>query len=433
MMGTSAPTLPEQDIDRQAALQAYGLLSDQEGTTSPPVGGTTLIDTTLIDTTRTGAARTDAARTALDNLVDLAAKLCQVPFSVVSVITVDQQRQIAASGVEPGICSREDSMCARVFLARETTVVHDASEDPRFANNPFVTGEIASVRFYASVPLVTASGFVLGSLCVFSDAPANPEPEQSAMLELLAEQAVELVELQHRTLQLNVALEEVRRSNAKLGEFAGRVSHDLRVPLTTILGYVELSEDDPDMPPEHPAAEYLQLIGTSGRRMLVMLGDVLDYSKVGGALHPQPVSLRRAAADAARDLGIPFGAGAMLDSDDAQLHADPRQLRALLQNLLSNAPYYRNPERPLEIRISAVSNYHGTAVLIADNGKGIRPSDRQRVLEPLARRQRDGDGPGSGLGLATCRRIVQAHGGALTLTETLGGGSTVVLTFPVAL
>ena len=70
---------------------------------------------------------------------------------------------------------------------------------------------------------------------------------------------------------------------------------------------------------------------------------------------------------------------------------------------------------------------------MADNGKGIRPEDRQRVLEPLVRLHREGDGPGSGLGLATCRRIVQAHGGDLTLTETPGGGTTVVLTFPAAL
>ncbi|HKS03230.1 MAG TPA: GAF domain-containing protein, partial [Arthrobacter sp.] len=185
MKGSSARTLPERDIDRQAALQAYGLLPGQEGQASPPPGA---------------ASRAAAARTALDNLVDLAAKLCHVPFSVVNVITADQQRQIAASGVEPAICSREDSMCARVFLTRETTVVRDASQDPRFANNPFVTGEVARVRFYASVPLETASGFVLGSLCVFSDAPADPEPEQIAMLELLAQQAVELLELQHRTL-----------------------------------------------------------------------------------------------------------------------------------------------------------------------------------------------------------------------------------------
>ena len=418
MKGSSARTLPEWDIDRQAALQAYGLLPGQEGQASPPPGA---------------ASRAAAGRTALDNLVDLAAKLCHVPFSVVNVITADQQRQIAASGVEPAICSREDSMCARVFLTRETTVVRDASQDPRFANNPFVTGEIARVRFYASVPLETASGFVLGSLCVFSDAPADPEPEQIAMLELLAQQAVELLELQHRTLQLNEALDEVRRSNAKLGDFAGRVSHDLRVPLTTILGYVELSEDDPDMPPQHPAAEYLQLIGASGRRMLAMLEDVLDYSKVGGGLHPQPVSLRSAVADVARDLGIPFGSGATLDSDDMQLQADPLQLRALLQNLFSNAVNYRSPGRPLEIRVTAVSNYHGTAVLVADNGKGIKPEDRQRVLEPLVRLHREGDGPGSGLGLATCRRIIQAHGGDLALTETPGGGTTVVLTFPAAL
>jgi signal transduction histidine kinase len=414
MKGTSAHARPEQEIGRQAGLGAYGLLSGQAQMVSAPLGGPA------------------AARTALDNLVELAAKLCHVPYSVVNVITADQQRQIAASGVEPGVCSREDSMCARVFLTRRTTVVRDASEDPRFANNPFVTGEIASVRFYASVPLETASGFVLGSLCVFSAAPADPEPEQIAMLELLAQQAVELLELQHRTLQLNQALDEVRRSNSKLGDFAGRVSHDLRVPLTTILGYVELSEDDPDMPPDHPAAEYLQLIGASGRRMLAMLEDVLDYSKVGGTLHPQAVSLYEAVADVARDLGIPFGRGATLDSEDAQLHADPLQLRALLQNLLSNAVNYRSAERALEIRITAVTNYHGTAVLVADNGKGVRPQDRQRVLEPLVRLHREGDGPGSGLGLATCRRIVQAHGGDLTLTETRGGGTTVVLTFPAA-
>ena len=78
---------------------------------------------------------------------------------------------------------------------------------------------------------------------------------------MLAHQVVELLELQHRTLQLSDALAELRRSNTMLAEFAGRVSHDLRIPLTTILGYVELAEDDPDIPAGHPAAEYLALIG----------------------------------------------------------------------------------------------------------------------------------------------------------------------------
>lgn len=364
----------------------------------------------------------------LENLVELAARLCGVPYGVINVVTSDEQRQVAAVGIDPGVCSRQDSMCSKVFLSGEATVVPDASLDPRFAANPFVTGEIAAVRFYASVPLETASGFVIGSLCVFSNSTAALSDEQQHMLEILARQAVQLLELQRRTLQLNTALNDMRESNAKLAEFAGRVSHDLRGPLTTMLGYVEMGEDGVDT--DHPAAEYLQLIGASGHRMLSMLEDVLTYSRMGGSIQRQPVSLLTVAAEVANDLGLPFGPDAAVDSDDLKLHVDPGQLRTLLQNLVANAVNYPSPDRDLKVRISGIANYHGATVLVADNGKGIAPEDRQRVLEPLVRLHREGDGQGSGLGLAICRRIAEAHGGELTLKETPGGGTTAVISFP---
>jgi signal transduction histidine kinase len=378
---------------------------------------------------KTDSSDLSASKEPLQNLVELAAKLCGVPYGVINVVTSDEQIQIAAAGLQPGVCSRRDSMCAKVFLSGGTTVLPDASRDPRFASSPFVTGDIASVRFYASVPLETSSGFVLGSLCVFSDTLAAPDAEQIRMLEILARQVVELLELQRRTLQLNTALAEVRASNAKLAEFAGRVSHDLRSPLTTILGYVELGEDDPDVEPG-AAAEYLQLIGGSGHRMLAMLEDVLNYSRVGGGVQPRQVSLQAVAAEVANDLGLGLGPGGILDCKDLQLHADPGQLRSLLQNLVANAVNYQSPERDLRVRISGVANYHGATVWVADNGKGIDVEDRVRVLEPLVRLHREGDGAGSGLGLATCRRIAEAHGGELSLTETPGGGTTAVITFP---
>jgi signal transduction histidine kinase len=405
-----APTALGDPIGRDQLLQEYGLAS--------PTGQGLLV---------TGVEQSIEP---LQNLVELAAKLCGVPYGVINVVTSDEQRQVAAVGFEAAVCSRQDSMCAKVFLTSETTVVTDASLDPRFAANPFVTGEIAAVRFYASVPLETASGFVLGSLCVFSDSRAVPDADQLDMLEILARQAVQLLELQRRTLQLNNALHEVRESNAKLAEFAGRVSHDLRGPLTTILGYVEMGEDDPGVDSTHPAAEYFKLIGASGHRMLAMLQDVLKYSSVGGAIQRQRVALQTVAAEVAHDLGLSFGPGAVLDSEDLKLQVDPGQLRILLQNLVANAVNYPSPDRELEVRISGVSNYHGTTVLVADNGKGIAPEDRQRVLEPLVRLHREGDGQGSGLGLATCRRIAEAHGGELSLKETPGGGTTVVVSFP---
>lgn len=402
--------LTDQDAARDRGLREYGLIPATPG--ELPV----VVDRKV--------------RAALDNLVRLAASLSGVPYSVVNIITVDQQLQVAAAGIDPGICSREDSMCSSVFLSGEPTVVRDASVDPRFRSNPFVTGEIADVRFYASVPLETSSGLVLGSLCVFSDKPELPTPEQIRLVEVLASQVVELLELQHRTLQLNTALENLHRSNEMLAEFAGRVSHDLRAPLTTILGYVELAEDDPDIPHGHPSSEYLELIASGGRRMLVTLEDVLDYSRADGRLNRNHVSLLAVTAEAAQDLGVDLDAGSGISCDDAKLFADRGQLRTLLQNLLANSLNYRSPERPLRIGVSAAAGPRGVTIHVADNGKGILPADRARAVEPLVRLNRPGDGPGTGLGLATCHRIAQAHGGELTISDTPGGGATVSVLIP---
>jgi len=376
-----------------------------------------------------------AVYSALQNLVRLAAELCGAPYGVVNIISAEYQHQVGAWGVEAAVCPREDSMCAKVFLSREKTVVPDASQDVRFADNPFVTGEIGNVRFYASIPLETGTGFVPGTLCVFSNEPKELSPEQAGILEVLAKQVVELLELQRRTTQLDRTYAELKDtnaklkdSNAKLAAFAGRVSHDLRIPLTTILGYAELVEDDPEVQSDSAAAKYLERIGYSGRRMLGMLEDVLSYSRVGGSIQPTHVSLQDTARNVARDLGIE-GSG-IIEAEDLTLYADKGHFRMLIQNLVSNAINYRSPERKLRIRITAVSDHRGATVYVADNGKGIKPEDRAMVLEPMFRLNRQGDGPGNGLGLATCHSIAEAHGGELSLSETPGGGTTVAITFP---
>jgi signal transduction histidine kinase len=165
--------------------------------------------------------------------------------------------------------------------------------------------------------------------------------------------------------------------------------------------------------------------------MLGMLEDVLSYSRVGGGIQPTQVSLKETARNVARDLGIE-DAG-IIEAQDVSLQADRGQFRMLIQNLVSNAMNYRSPDRDLRVRITGVSNHRGVTVSVADNGKGIDPEDRNKVLEPLVRLLRQGDGPGMGLGLSTCHKIAEAHGGELTLSETPGGGTTVTVTFPAGL
>src|SRR5690348_16842442 len=119
---------------------------------------------------RYGALEKDGGRD-LQALAELAALVCGVPNSAINLITRDHQHQIAAAGIDPSVCSREDSMCAVVIDDARTVVASDASADPRFASNPFVSGEIDTVRFYASAPLITPDGTTIGRLCVFDNQP----------------------------------------------------------------------------------------------------------------------------------------------------------------------------------------------------------------------------------------------------------------------
>jgi signal transduction histidine kinase len=410
----SADDVELQELARQAILQEYRL----------PYGET---DRTPVD-----RLEYETPPELLD-LVRLAVRVSGMDAGVINIITADQQHQIAAVGVDPAVCSRDDSMCSKVFTSGSITALADASRDPRFADNPFVNGGIAAVRSYASVPLVTHEGYALGSLCVFSPVVSELDAEQREGLEILARQVVEVLELQFTTRQLVEALEVVRRSNEDLAGFAARVSHDLKNPLTAILGYTELGQLDTAVESSGPAARYLSIIRGSASRMLATVEDVLEFSRIGGSISRSTVRLSTVMNAVLQDvLPLSSASDAVISVQDAQLQVDPAQVTALLQNLVSNAIKYSTPGAPP--RIEVVASVGETQVLrVIDHGKGIDPADRQRVLEPLVRLHRDGDPAGNGIGLATCVRIAAAHEGSISVTETPGGGTTVAVDLgPVA-
>ncbi len=80
-------------------------------------------------------------------LVEVAAQVARVPLATINLITDTEQHQIAPTGFDASVCAREDSMCNLVLHEKAPVVVRDASQDPRFRDNPFVTGEIGDVRF----------------------------------------------------------------------------------------------------------------------------------------------------------------------------------------------------------------------------------------------------------------------------------------------
>ncbi|GAA2579367.1 hypothetical protein GCM10010399_06400 [Dactylosporangium fulvum] len=373
----------------------------------------------------------------LPSVVALAAYVCGVPNAVVNIIGATQQHQLGAYGFEGGACAREDSMCAISMVEPEMVVVRDATLDPRFEQNPFVTGEINHVRFYASAQLRDRDGHVLGALCVFDQKPHDLTPQQREGLDKLARMVMDVIDLHRHSRLLEQALDQVhrtgrelQRSNASLQHFAGQVSHDLKNPLTGVLGFVAMLADVPAVAADPIAKRSVDKALSSATRMWRMIEDVLSHASVGGRPSFTDVSLDSVAHQVVDDLATSIAAArATVEIEPLPtVHGDVTQLRVLIQNLVSNAVKFRDPGRPCRIRLTGEETPAGWTLSIADNGIGIPAEDRPRVLEMFTRLNTDVEG--SGIGLATCQRIVEAHDAALVIDETPGGGTTMRITLP---
>ncbi len=136
-----------------------------------------------------------------DQLVELAAEICQMPMSLVSLIDTERQWFKARFGVDLEETPRELAFCSHAILQPEPLIVHDASDDPRFEDNDLVLND-PSVRFYAGIPLQSPQGYALGTLCVIDHRPRELSPFQLSVLKRLAAQVIDLLEL-HRLMLVN--------------------------------------------------------------------------------------------------------------------------------------------------------------------------------------------------------------------------------------
>jgi signal transduction histidine kinase len=251
--------------------------------------------------------------------------------------------------------------------------------------------------------------------------------QRQRVLATLGRQVIDLFELRIRTDILTRTNVELARSQEHLAAFAAQISHDLKTPLTATLGFAELLTDLPSVVDDPVAARYADRCRSSSQRMLEMIDELLGYARLGGTLQRRWVALGEVLPPLLEDLGELAQRGTVRWFGD-DVYADPAQLRALLQNLVTNALTYTRDGVPPEVVISSLDTLIGVELLVVDNGSGIPPARRDDVLLPLIRL--NSDVPGTGIGLATCNRIVTGHGGVLQMGDTPGGGTTITIVLP---
>lgn len=159
------------------------------------------------------------AEQAYDDITKLAAHLAATPIALISL--VDEQRQWFKSkiGVTASETPRDVAFCAHAILTPDhPLVVEDATVDPRFADNPLVTGEMG-VRFYMGVPLVTPEGHAIGTLCVVDRKAREPTRQQLELMEALARQVVTQLELRRHIAELQQLSGEREAYTAQLERY----------------------------------------------------------------------------------------------------------------------------------------------------------------------------------------------------------------------
>ena len=139
-----------------------------------------------------------------DDLTELAARICEAPIALISLVDEDRQWFKSKVGISLSETSRDVSFCAYAILGKEPLLVPDATKDKRFAQNPLVVSA-PKLRFYAGAPLITPDGQALGSLCVMDSVPRTLRADQKQALIILARHVMTQLELRHRSRELAVA------------------------------------------------------------------------------------------------------------------------------------------------------------------------------------------------------------------------------------
>ncbi|CCF20403.1 Sensor protein [Pseudorhizobium banfieldiae] len=285
---------------------------------------------------------------------------------------------------------------------------------------------------------------------------------------IVAQHVRELSRARTAVEELNASLEErveertedLMQANREIQRYAYIVSHDLRAPLVNIMGFTSeldatlaavktyvlaeggtLTEEeirDARLAVEEDLPEAISFIRSSTKKMDALINAILKISRDGRReLKPEPVNLAEllentAAAiyhqvdEAGGEIRIAVGGARGMVSDRFSLEQ-------IFGNLFDNAVKYRHPDRPLHLAVRAMpAKRNGVRIEVEDNGRGIAPEDHERVFE-LFRRSGVQDKAGEGIGLAHVRSLVRNLGGEITVTSTLGGGSTFIIRLPTDL
>lgn len=234
-------------------------------------------------------------------------------------------------------------------------------------------------------------------------------------------------------MEMENLMDELKRSNKELQQFAYVASHDLQEPLRMVTSFTQLLERRYRGKFDDDADDFINYIVEGAKRMQSLIDDLLTYSRVTTLAEVfKTVDMEEVLKVSIANLKV------LIDENDAKITHDPlpiitadrSQMIQLFQNLIGNAIKFHGSESPI-IHISAQMDGEGWLFGVEDNGIGIEPQHRERIFRVFQRLNKRDDYPGTGIGLSVCEKIIQRHNGKIWLESEPGKGSKFIFNLPI--
>lgn len=319
-----------------------------------------------------------------------------------------------------------------VMLHREPAVIEDIYRDPRIpadAYRPTFVKSLVMVPVRRDAPVAAIGNYWAR--------PHAAAPEEVEAIQALADStsvAIENVgvwsELEAR---VRARTAELDAANRELEAFSYSVSHDLRTPVSQVIGFARVARDDlAAARPVNP--RHVDNVLAAAERIDQLIHALLQLSQASrGEPALGEVDLGALAREIADELTERFGGRAIewRIGDHLLVRADPQLMRALLENLLSNAHKYSGKTGRAVIEVGRLEpSAEQTTFYVRDNGAGFDPRQTARLFTPFGRLHSAHEFAGTGVGLATCQRIVHRHKGRIWAESSPGAGATFWFSLP---
>lgn len=286
-----------------------------------------------------------------------------------------------------------------------------------------------------ALPLAARDGVVLGGLVMIHPHPWQPDRADEKVIERLvdiAQLALERARAERQVRELNESLERrvvertamLEQANSELEAFSYSVSHDLRSPLRAINGFAHLLAEHTGELLDAEGRDMLERIQRGASRMGLLIDDILHFSRVSRVdMAPAEIHLDPLIASVIEDLSEQYPATRVDLSPIGSACGDAAMLRQVFVNLIGNALKFSSHTAHARVEIFVDRRHSPPAICVRDNGVGFDMSYADRLFGVFQRMHGADEFPGTGVGLAIVKRIVERHGGEISVESAPGRGA----------